>query len=338
MNGVIADTSTQQTVAREPQRPVQISQALARGAQEISALFERRTAALRAEYEAKIHALATEREALRAYGIVTPEDAQALLDELDDLRQERDGHTQERAEWMKERDDLLRGRQEREAECAELRRAREALLQERATFEEAVDHRVKAECETKMQEIVTAKDAVIAGLEERIRWLEANQSVPLQQTTSFDQTQSELLDMPHSPSSSTVYPDMSSTLSTISHVQSPMQVDEQSTAAPLFSRSSTITLQGGTSPPGAPSEATAPMLGSTAGVPQSPTPGAAPSRLVIRLPPATKGRHPIKPPITPPTAEELKTLVHVPLQRNSSDESSPATSPSAGSSSNTFSS
>ena len=170
----------------EAQRPVQVSQALTRGAQEISALFEKRTAALRAEYEAKINALAAERESLRAYGIANPEDAQALLDELDDLRQERDGHTQERAEWAKERDDLLRGLQEREAQCAELRKAQEALLQERAAYEQEVDRRVKAEYETKIQEIVAAKDAAVAGLEERIRMLEANQRNALQQSTSFD--------------------------------------------------------------------------------------------------------------------------------------------------------
>ena len=170
--------------------------------------------------------------------------------------------------------------------------------------------------------------------------------------------------MPNSPPGSTVYPDMSSTISTISHGQSPMQVctpsfmpvpldvgaeldalfdsfldvqvDEESTEAPQSSRSSTLTLQGRRSPPGAPSVAGVPVFGSTTSVPRSAS-GAARTRLVIRLPPAIKGRKSIKPPVTPPTAEEMKTLVHVPLQRNSSDESSSATSPSTGSSSNTFS-
>ncbi|CDO77072.1 hypothetical protein BN946_scf184473.g16 [Trametes cinnabarina] len=344
MNGIFGPTAVQREqpgqnapqAPRQVQRQPQISQALLQGAREISAILERRMANLRAEYEEKLKMITRERDELLAQSSRGAEIPEAIANELEALRDERDGHEQEHVQWETERTALLKERARYQEECEELRKAQ-------ATLREEVLHLQK-----KLEEEVATKDAAIASLEERVKVLEAT-NAPDQRPATVDQNPFDLLDVSHSPrlSDSAMPPDIfSSTLGTISPQQDsvPMQVrTPPSLALPfdlgaefddLFTslgpdqsppKSPTITIRGGQSP----SVARSPTLVSLAGASSS----SSATRLVIRVPPAPSGsaqkpRKPIKPPITPPTEEEMMNFIHVPRMQDSSDEVSPSGSSS----------
>ncbi|OJT13149.1 hypothetical protein TRAPUB_10304 [Trametes pubescens] len=184
------------------QRPPQISQALMQGALEISAIFEKRLADLRADYEKTIRALAQERDALLARR-TDPEVNGTLVTELESLRMQSESwrqeraqlehtladYTNERANSAQEREMLLQDRLRLEQECEELRRAREQWQNERAALLQECG-RMQSERDIKVQEsqeVIAAKDASIQELEARVRWLESTQGAsPSQPPTVLD--------------------------------------------------------------------------------------------------------------------------------------------------------
>ncbi|KAI1784870.1 hypothetical protein LXA43DRAFT_1040670 [Ganoderma leucocontextum] len=119
MNGPAPQQAVQGGHSRAGDSP-RLSAALIRGAQKLTELFEKRTAALRADYEQRIRVLTTERDALlaasRGQTSQVPTEAAdgselealraehlVLLRERADREQERAAWDQERAEWNKER-------------------------------------------------------------------------------------------------------------------------------------------------------------------------------------------------------------------------------------------
>ncbi|OSC96595.1 hypothetical protein PYCCODRAFT_1462379 [Trametes coccinea BRFM310] len=314
-----------------PQRPgqPQVSQALLQGAREIASILERRIANVKAEYEDKLKLITRERDELLAQK-ASPGIPQIVADELEALRDDRDGHEQERAQWEIERGAFLQERARYQQECEALRKSQQELQEEVMR----IRHR--------MEEEVATRDATIAALQERVKLLEAAQNphahAEQQQPKVPDQTDFDTLDVFQSPRQSDPAgpPQLSSsTLDTISPSQDsvPMQVDVPPPAASSPHQSPPLTLGGGQSPPKSPtitvpggqspSIARSPTMVSQSGAPTSSSSGSA-TRLVIRVPPppTKNARKPIKPPISPPTEEEQRIFVHVPRQKNSSDEAS----------------
>ncbi|KAI8976655.1 hypothetical protein BD414DRAFT_580362 [Trametes punicea] len=278
------------TLRNDVQRSPHISPALLQGAREISAILERRMAALRAEYEQKIQALTRERDELLAHNAAGAALPQEVSEELEALRQERERHSEERARWEDERasweEERSQWSQEREVsqeklsryqkECEELQNTQKELQLENS--------RMQGDYEQKLQELAASKDASIANLEERIKWLEAAQDAPLEQpTTSLDQNQFDPLDIFCSPQQSPVQPERSSgTRGTASPSRDPVpmqvrthlslafpfdfeseldailaplldaQIDEPHISTPSPPKSPTITLREAHSPPKSP--------------------------------------------------------------------------------------
>ncbi|EIW55260.1 uncharacterized protein TRAVEDRAFT_66522 [Trametes versicolor FP-101664 SS1] len=334
MNGTPSTVPTDHHA--EMQRPPQISQALLQGALEISAIFERRVTDLRADYENTIRALVQERDALlaRSNANTGPEVNGPLIEELEALRMQSESWRQERAQlertladYTNERANSAQERTRLEQECEKLRQAREELQNDRTALLQECG-RIQSEKDIKLQEsqeIITAKDASIQELEARVRWLESMQAAsPSQPPTVLDQNQFDPVDIFQSPLRLEAYATMSSTLGTMTPIKSPsldsvpMQVDDPP-AADSPPRSPTFTLRGAQSP----SVARSPTMFSVTATSHSST--TATRRLVIRVPPSVgPARKPIKSPVSPSTAEELRMIVHV---RSPSQDSSDAGSP-----------
>ncbi|KAI0630992.1 hypothetical protein C8Q77DRAFT_176865 [Trametes polyzona] len=357
MNGTTSEMREEPIAGRQPQRPP-ISPALLRGGRELTAYFEKRLASFRAEYEERIRTLTQERDAAlasRASNTPGPVDNALLYHEIENLRQENENFKNERARWERaeiqhanERltweNEIRRLRVEnREAAQAreELLKAQEAWQQERAALQQQYET-LRRESDAKLQEVIASKDAIIQELEARAKWLEsaqAGQSVEQPTVRDSDQNKFDALDIFQSPPQpeSTYHPSSSTTMGTISSINSPtsdnvaMQVDEPSRPSPP--KSPTVTLRGGHSPTGtmhdgrspSPSVARSPTMFSVSSDPRPPVDRPEPTRLVIRVPPPSDPvRKPLKSPVSPVTEEERKTIVQIPPMQGSSDGGSPS--------------
>ncbi|KAI0367682.1 hypothetical protein BV20DRAFT_970246 [Pilatotrama ljubarskyi] len=217
---------------RDGERPEHLSQALLEGARELSALFEKRVASIRADYEEKIRALMQERESL-ILGGGSAKHTQ-LAEAPDAFQQERESWQQDRAEWRrtqaqhaseresweKERQSLLEERDKLRQEAEALRKAREGWQKERAILQQQLEQ-ARLEHETKLEELTAATTATIEGLQLRVQWLEGGPEARLH--SAIDQIQFNSLDIFQSPPRSATYAGMSSTLGTSTPIRSPSQ-------------------------------------------------------------------------------------------------------------------
>ncbi|KAI9066847.1 hypothetical protein FKP32DRAFT_1609797 [Trametes sanguinea] len=294
----------------EVQRQPQVSQALIQGAREIAAILERRIANVRAEYEEQLQSITRERDELLAQksseGI-----PQIISDELEALRDDRDGHEQERAQWENERAAFLQERARYERECEALRKSQQELQEEvlrlRRTLEEelasrdatiaTLQERLKSQPEPqqealriqhKMEKEVGWRDVLIAALQERVKFLEAPQSREVEppQPAIPDQTGFDSVDVFQSPHHSDPAEPLdlsSSTLGTISPSQEsmPMQVrtpplqalpfDTGSTFDDLFALLLDPQVDEPAAAPSTPSKSPSLTLGGAQSPPKSPT-------------------------------------------------------------------
>lgn len=156
--------------------PPRISAALIRGAQQLTEIFEKRTAILRADYEEQLRALTAQRDALltilrgqRSQGpkeVADGAEAEILRVERAALLRERTDRDQERAAWDQERAEWNRERVMAQEERAHWNEERLMVEAERVRLDE---ERAKSNIEGTRWEENAGERASL--LEERNQWL-----------------------------------------------------------------------------------------------------------------------------------------------------------------------